>query len=131
MGVDAERVVFAGHGTWDIDNGFTRVPEGTSITFYSTVGSSIGDDLGNAIERNCVRGCAYRRTYGPGTMIPNYTLISHKRSWDLVIEKSSTTVAEDTLLSELLKQHAGKQCHWAACTSARALRGRMPRYDFD
>lgn len=54
-------------------------------------------------------------TFGPGSMIPNYTL---KTPDDLTIYSGSITVDSATPLSELLQPNMGV-CHWAACTEIR------------
>jgi hypothetical protein len=106
------RTVFSGHGGFFPENGTTVVPEGTSITFYSEHGSTITDPLGNAVETNQDVSQVFKRYYGPGDTVPNYTLMP---PGDLKILGSPTTVTQDTNLSELLKPGMGNT-HWAACT---------------
>ena len=120
LDVNGQRQVFSGHGTWKRRNGFTVVPENTWITFYSTPGSVIEDALGNDIELNRVADGLYRKTFGPGQLVPNYTLMRHDMpGYDpLTIMGNPRTVRRNTRLSHLLKMNQGKHCHWAACTDA-------------
>jgi hypothetical protein len=104
--------VFSGHGSYFPVNGTTTIPEGTSITFYSEHGGLITDSLGNAIETGQDVSGVFQRTYGPGSVIPNYTL---SPPTGLSILGSPTTVAVDTNLSEMLQPGMG-QVNWAACT---------------
>jgi len=88
------------------------MPDGTSLTTFSKFGSTISDPLGNVIETGGDLSKVYKRTYGPGDRIPNYTL--HPPG-DLKIKGSPITVDKSTQLSELLKPDMG-ECRWAACT---------------
>lgn len=130
---------FAGHGGFRLSYGFTRVPEGTSITLYSRLGSSISDRLGLAIENGTVgtpvqRGSGnllaylfspFRNpvTYRSGDLIPNYALHPPE---GLNILSSSVTVNRTTNLNQLLRPNMGN-VHWAACT---AYEGRLLRSFF-
>lgn len=105
--------VFSGHGGYNPKNRTLIVPEGTEITFYSAHGASISDDLGNAIETGQDVSNVFQRSYGPGGVIPNYTLVPPDE--DLNILGDPVTVTKPTNLSELLKPGMGK-VHWAACT---------------
>lgn len=64
--------VFAGHGEYRYGSGDTVVPEGTTLKVYSPHGGTISDSTGLAIEQG--RGPAAVTTYGPGSVVPNYTL---------------------------------------------------------
>ena len=110
----SNRVVMSGHGGYEVGNGITTVPEGTSVTVYSKFGGSISDGLGNAIELNdSILSNVYSRTYTAGQQIPNYTLGPPA---GLNITGNPITVTKPTLLSDLLGQYKG-DIHWAACTA--------------
>lgn len=104
--------ILSGHGGWEPSSGTMVVPDGTNITFYSAHGGVITDPLGNAIETGQDMTGVFQRTYGPGDVIPDYTLSPPD---GLNILGNPTTVATPTPLSSLLKPDMG--CvHWAACT---------------
>ena len=116
------RTVFSGHGAYEligsglnhpIGSGITTVPEGTSVTVYSRLGTTISDELGNAIELNNVPIGAYTKTYPAGSRMPNFTLAPPE---GLTIMGNPVTVARPTRLSELLKPNMGS-CHFAACSN--------------
>ncbi|RUL72506.1 DUF6861 domain-containing protein [Dyella choica] len=104
--------VFSGHGAYYPQNRTVVVPDGTQVTFYSAHGATITDDLGNAIETGQDVSNVFQRTYGPGSVVPNYTLSAPN---GLNIMGNPVTVTEPTNLSELLQPGMGKVC-WAACT---------------
>lgn len=109
--------VFAGHGELRPLSRDIEVPEGTTVHTYSPLARGpegrIGDGVGGKIERGEYVPAV--ETFGPGSMIPNYTL---KTPDDLTIYSGSTTVDSATPLSELLQPNMGV-CHWAACTEIR------------
>ncbi len=107
------RTVISGHGSYSPSSGAARMPEGTSVTTYTPHGSSITDDLGNAIETGSSNRIVYSETFGPGSRIPDYTV--HPPG-DLNIVGSPVTVSKPTQLSELLKPGMG-ECHLAICLS--------------
>ena len=88
------------------------MPDGTSLTVYSKFGSTISDPLGNVVETGGDLSKVYKRTYGPGERMPNYSL--HPPD-GLDIKGTPTTVTKSTEVSELLEPDMG-ECHWAACT---------------
>jgi hypothetical protein len=104
--------VLSGHGSYEIGSGLAVVPEGTSMTVYSKFGATISNDLGNVIETGGDLSSVYKRIYGPGEKMPNYTL--HAPT-GLDIQGNPVTVDTPTLLTDLLKPGMGN-CHWAACT---------------
>jgi hypothetical protein len=106
--VDGE-IVFAGHGVYRVGDGAVTVPEGTTLKVYAEHGDTIEDSLGLAIEAG--DDVVPVRTYGPGEVVPDYTL---KTPDDLVILEGSVAVTESTRLSALLEPDMGV-CHWAAC----------------
>jgi hypothetical protein len=104
--------VFSGHGSYEIGSGIHTIPDGTYLTTFSKFGSTISDPLGNVIETGGDLSKVYKRTYGPGDRIPNYTL--HPPD-GLDIQGSPVTVTKSKKLSELLEPDMG-ECSWAACT---------------
>jgi hypothetical protein len=113
-GVEANRVVLSGHGSWSPSDGYTTVPEGTTFHTYAPLGETIYDGLGNAIETNTLaqyEGSYSLTTYGPGSQVPNLTLHSPE---GLVILGNPVTVEANTLLGNLLLPNMG-DVHWAAC----------------
>jgi RHS repeat-associated protein len=108
----APRIVFSGHGFWD-GSGLFTVPEGSSFTTYSPLGTGIRNSLGNAIEANTVPAGAWRETFEAGSTIPDFTLSPINAS---KVQGNPLTVTRPTKLSELLKPNMG-ECHWAACSN--------------
>jgi RHS repeat-associated protein len=102
--------VFAGHGEYRYGSGDTVVPDGTTLKVYSPHGGTISDSTGLAIELGL--GPAAVTTYGPGSVVPNYTL---KPPTGLTVMSGSTTVDAPTQLSGLLQPGMGT-VNWAACT---------------
>jgi RHS repeat-associated protein len=108
--------------------GYTAVPKGTSVTFYSKHGQAISDKLGNAIELGKVNEFQYRETYGPGELIPNYRLYPPK---DLTVKQGDNpvlTVQGPTSLSTLLKPDMGP-VDIAACRADRNVAALPPARD--
>jgi RHS repeat-associated protein len=103
---------FSGHGDYRPRDGYTVVPEKTSLTLYSEFGATISDRLGNVIETGGDTSKYHSRTYTAGQKVRNYTL--HPPG-DLKIKGNPLTVSSPTRLSELLRPGMG-DCHWAACT---------------
>jgi len=115
----------AGHGSYWSQDGFSIVPEGTSITLPRE-GISIADKTGRYIENgdwsglmraanvneriaNDIQGMT---TWLPGATVPNYTLT--KPNGLNIYSRSSSTNAPVTL-NNLLSPNMG--CvNWAACT---------------
>jgi tetratricopeptide (TPR) repeat protein len=112
--VDGEKV-FAGHGYLERRAGETVVPEGTNISFYVQHGDALPGLNGLTVERGVYPG-GYVETFGPGDVIPNYTLAPPASSGagGFSVFENSTTVGKETALSELLKPGMGN-VHWAAC----------------
>ena len=104
------RAALAGHGAFLLST-FT-VPEGTWITFHAPPGSPITDQFGKSIEGGAVT--KYNETYGPGDIVPEHRLSAPD---GLDVLGTSTTVASDTLLSQLLKPNMGR-VDWAACRTS-------------
>ncbi|MEU5438512.1 RHS repeat-associated core domain-containing protein, partial [Streptomyces sp. NPDC020719] len=107
----AGETVFAGHGAWNIWNGWTKIPEGTQLAMYTPHGTELGDREGFMIEAGTPMSPPFR-IYGAGERIRNYTLSPAN---DLTVLRGSTTVTRNHTLSTLLQPNAG-MCHWAACT---------------
>ncbi|MCA9188193.1 MAG: hypothetical protein R3E01_27720 [Pirellulaceae bacterium] len=123
---------FAGHGTWNLEDGFVTVPEGTTITlprFDTRLADNAGQllELGDWDALRTELGLAesttafYRSgdnvvglvTYLPGAKVPNLTL--HPPG-NLSICADSINVSSPTRLSDLLQPHSGNRV-WAACTT--------------
>ncbi|MCY7419218.1 MAG: RHS repeat-associated core domain-containing protein, partial [Chloroflexi bacterium] len=102
-------VTLSGHGDWQVQNGYTTVPEGTTVVFHTPAGWAMTDQLGNAVERTGTS--RYEERYGPGSIIPNYFL---HPPMDLTVEPTSRTVNASTGLGKLLAPNQG-EVHWAAC----------------
>lgn len=119
--------VLSGHGSYHPSSGTTVVPEGTQVTFYSEHGSTITDPLGNAVETGKDVSNVFQRTFGPGDVVPNYTL--HPPT-GLNIMGSPTTVTQPTNLSDLLQPNMGN-VDWAACTYNPSEAGGNLRYGLD
>ncbi|MEU6085727.1 putative T7SS-secreted protein [Streptomyces sp. NPDC047085] len=111
---DGEKV-FAGHGYLKSRAGETVVPEGTTISFYVQHGEPLPGLNGLTVERGVYPG-GYVETFGPGDVIPNYTLgpPASTGGGGFSVFENSTTVGKETALSELLKPGMGN-VHWAAC----------------
>ncbi|MGY3680413.1 WXG100 family type VII secretion target [Streptomyces sp. TE33382] len=107
--------VLAGHGYIEMGAGEIIVPPGTKISFYVPHGDRIPGLNGVAIEGGSYPGGALE-TFGPGDRIPNYTLAppEAKGAGGFTVYENSTTVAQRTMLSDLLKGDMGN-VHWAAC----------------
>ncbi|HEV2330105.1 MAG TPA: DUF6531 domain-containing protein [Verrucomicrobiae bacterium] len=113
--------VLSGHGGLIVDDSspITTVPQGTSITFWTSHGNVISDALGNAVEQGVpvtleqfpeAEGAV---SYLPGASVPDYTLFPPE---GLNIVGNPTTVSTPTSLSTLLKPNMGN-VNWAACRS--------------
>ncbi|MFB9837343.1 putative adhesin [Actinoallomurus acaciae] len=103
--------VFAGHANFTPKNGYTTVPHGTAICFYSKHGRVLTDWKGLRIEKGRP-GVKPVETFTAGQRVPNYTLYP---PGDLgTVEGLSHTVDRPTHLSQLLDPNMGR-VHWAAC----------------
>ena len=112
---------FAGHGEFRLGSGEAVVPEGTSLTTWTTHGRGIPDRLGQLVERGDYAAIAAdpglaaaasgSRTFLPGASLPNYVL---KAPDGLNIMGASKTVESATPLSDLLRPGMGAW-DWAAC----------------
>ncbi|PZT77983.1 MULTISPECIES: ricin-type beta-trefoil lectin domain protein [unclassified Streptomyces] len=107
--------VFAGHGDWSLRDGWTRIPENTSLAVYGEKGYTISDYTGFRVEVGDP-SVLPTRVYGPGEWVRNYQL--HPVSPDLVVHSASTTVDARTSLSGLLRPGMGR-VHWAACLGSK------------
>lgn len=105
----AGETVFAGHGRWNFWNGWTKVPNGTSLSMYSKHGQSLSDRNGFLIEAGSPPPAV--QVYNSGQRVRNYTLYPAK---GLTVLHSSVTVDRAHTLGTLLQPNAGA-CHWAAC----------------
>jgi RHS repeat-associated protein len=109
--------ILSGHGVWDPANGYTVVPEGTTVTLPTGVGNTISDAYGNALETGADPSSFFAAegegavTYLPGSRIPNLTLLAPK---GLNIAGNPTTVTAATNLQQLLQPNMGNVI-WAAC----------------
>lgn len=108
--------VLAGHGYLRRDSGELTVPEGTTISFYVSDGELIPGLNGVAVESGVYPESGYVETFKAGDRIPDYTLAAPEAAFgrSFSVMEDSVTVAERTLLSELLKPNMGN-VHWAAC----------------
>ncbi|WP_432001464.1 putative adhesin [Streptomyces sioyaensis] len=111
---DGEKV-FAGHGYLESTAEEITVPPGTNISFYVEDGELIPGLNGVAVEGGSYPGGAVQ-TFHPGDKIPDYTLAPPEPhgAGGFTVYENSTTVAQRTNLSELLKPDMGN-VHWAAC----------------
>ncbi|MFK4224076.1 putative T7SS-secreted protein [Streptomyces sp. NPDC019890] len=107
--------VLAGHGYIEVGAGEVVVPPGTNLSFYVSHGERIPGLNGVAVEGGSYPGAAVE-TFGPGDRIPNYTLAppEAKGAGGFTVYENSRTVAQRTMLSDLLKPDMGN-VHWAAC----------------
>ncbi|MFD9573782.1 putative adhesin [Streptomyces sp. NPDC059982] len=107
--------VLAGHGYIEMGAGEIVVPPGTRISFYVPHGDRIPGLNGVAVEGGSYPGGAVE-SFGPGDRIPNYTLAPPEATGagGFTVYENSTTVAQRTMLSDLLKENMGN-VHWAAC----------------
>ncbi|WP_442806721.1 WXG100 family type VII secretion target [Streptomyces sp. NBC_01750] len=107
--------VLAGHGYIETGAGEVVVPPGTNLSFYVAHGERIPGLNGVAVEGGSYPGAAVE-TFGPGDRIPNYTLAppEPKGPGGFTVYENSKTVAQRTMLSDLLKSDMGN-VHWAAC----------------
>ncbi|MEM1099573.1 MAG: RHS repeat-associated core domain-containing protein, partial [Planctomycetota bacterium] len=110
--------VLSGHGAWTPGDGDTIVPEGTAVTILAGPGRETFDDIANKVElgempsADMLDRMTGARTYLPGAEMPNLTLYAPDSR--MVIKGNPTTVAEPTLLSQLLQPGLGN-VNWAAC----------------
>ncbi|GAA3696153.1 hypothetical protein GCM10022224_072240 [Nonomuraea antimicrobica] len=110
-----DETVFAGHGGRSFGDGWTKVPQGTSLAVYGKKGRTITDFTGFRVEVGDP-DLKPTKVYGPGSRVRNLQL--YPPTPDLAIHSRSTTVRSQTPLSELLKPNMGT-CHWAACQGSR------------
>jgi hypothetical protein len=111
-------MAFSGHGEWDPENGFTEVPEGTSITFYSPHGTAISNRDGLDVEQGL--NWSPVETFNAGDMIPNYTLSPAPELPRM--SDSYVVYGGEMNLSEMLYPDMGP-CHWAACRTGPSIYG--------
>ena len=112
----AADVQLDGHGGWFVQNGFTTVPEGTTVTVPTGIGRSITTRFGNAIASGDdltpffadMEGAV---TYPAGSRIPNLTLGPPD---GLTPIPGATNVPQLTTLSNLLQPNQGNVM-WNAC----------------
>ncbi|MGW6523230.1 MULTISPECIES: putative T7SS-secreted protein [unclassified Streptomyces] len=111
---DGEKV-FAGHGYLTRNAGDVVVPEGTNISFYVQHGDPLPGLNGLTVERGVYPG-GYVETFGPGDVIPNYTLgpPAPMGGGGFSVFENSTTVGQRATLQDLLEPGMGN-VHWAAC----------------
>ncbi|MFD3808246.1 polymorphic toxin-type HINT domain-containing protein [Streptomyces sp. NPDC058619] len=109
------QTVFAGHGGWSLSNGWTRIPEGTSLATYGPKGHTISDFTGFRAEIGDT-SLVPVNLYGPGSIVRNLQL--SPPTPNLAIHQKSTTVTSKTALSDLLQPGMGT-CHWAACLGSK------------
>ncbi|MDK1473071.1 hypothetical protein QNO07_06490 [Streptomyces sp. 549] len=114
------QTVLAGHGFLESRAGVLTVPPGTSISFYVQHGERIPGLNGVAVESGVYPKGGYVETFHAGDQIPNYTLGSPQARLGegFSVMEESTTVANRTKLSELLRPGMG-EIHWAACREVR------------
>jgi hypothetical protein len=108
--------VLAGHGYLERSAGEVVVPKGTTVTFYIKDGEKLPGLNGVAVEGGSYPAGGYWETFKEGDRIPNYTLAPPEGSGggSFTVYENSTTVAQRTSLSELMKENMGN-VHWAAC----------------
>jgi len=112
--------ILSGHGYHDVQGAspITYVPKQTSVTVWTQHGKTISDGLGNAIETGAPISIKRfpeiigARSYLPGSVIPDYTLVPP--DFNITIKGNPTIVATETRLSRLLKPNMGN-VNWAAC----------------
>jgi hypothetical protein len=119
--------VLSGHGGWNQNVGYAKVPKGTSVTVFAKHGASISDRLGNSIEHGDFETLrkVFNKTYTQGERIPNYIL---SKPVGLNIEGQPTLTRHDILLSDLLEKNMGHVL-WAACCAANGQK--YSDYSFD
>jgi RHS repeat-associated protein len=117
--------ILSGHGSLKLQVGdsgglyspITQVPEGTTVTVWTTHGNTISNGLGNSIETGSQINLELNpeiigaKTYLSGSYMPEYTLSPIETSW---LKGNPTTVAADTQVTNLVKANAGN-VQWAAC----------------
>ena len=113
LGRPDNQLVLSGHGgIFAGDGTAVTVPPGTSVAMYSPHGVPISDYLGNQIE---TASPPPLEVYGPGEMLPDYTLYPPDGLNILGVPRN-VTVTSATRLSNLLSANMGI-VHWAACRS--------------
>lgn len=105
------RIKLSGHGNYYPEDGYTVVPANTWFTVYAEHGSPISNSLGNLIESGGDTSMVYSHRYGPGDMVPNYTLAP---PGDLTAVGTPYQVERPTLISDLLREDMG-HVDFAAC----------------
>ena len=112
--------ILSGHGEWHPADGYTTVPEGTTVTLPTGIKvfpeGTISDPYGNALETGgdlapFVDEMDGALTYLPGSQIPNLEL---SPPTGLNIQGNPTTVTTPTPLSQLIQPNMGNVI-WAAC----------------
>lgn len=70
----AKIIVLSGHGSWEMKDGYTSLPEGCTIKFYTCNMKTLSDGLGGDIDRGMVAGLQPDQTGGPFSTVPNMRL---------------------------------------------------------
>ena len=99
-----------------MSDGFITVPEGTSVTLPTSLGNTISDSYGGALESGgdltpYLADTDGALTYPAGSRIPNLTLYPPD---GLSIQGSPTTVSTPTTLGGLIGAGQGNVL-WSAC----------------
>jgi RHS repeat-associated protein len=100
-----------GHGGWNPEFGFTKVPNGKQLKFYGKHGYTISDRLGVRIAKNN-RHLPVPETILPGHRVYNYTLYPPT---GLTISPGSITVNEGTKTLNQLLNNVNGEIRWSAC----------------
>jgi len=70
----AKIIVLSGHGSWEMKDGYTTLPRGCSIKFYTCNMKTLSDGLGGDIDRGMVAGLEPDQEAGPFSTVPNMRL---------------------------------------------------------
>ncbi|MBL8762047.1 MAG: hypothetical protein JNL50_12175 [Phycisphaerae bacterium] len=115
-------VVFSGHGGWSKGDGEFTVPANTTITFYQDDNVSLGNNAGQLVDSltRFNSGARGHEKFTGGQKCKNYRLYPREQlalMGHSKFEQRFVTSTDDAgvQLKDLLAQHIGKDCHWAAC----------------
>ena len=118
------QVFFFGHGGWDprgASTGFTPVPRGTTLRFYTEANALMTLDYGLKLIRGEPDAGEPEQTFREFQQCPDMTLYPAQEFHGHVVQAARASGANVVVtnapvkISQVLQQHAGSDIVWIAC----------------